>query len=150
MRNYLNVFLLPFLLIIFFTFFSGFAGTQDSMLVEELLKERTEILHKVYFREIEPERGEVLLYEIETQPLLASDIKSLRAFVDTDLDPVKSMQILVLEQISGLYGYKSYRGEILWHMKGPDGDYVQSVDYNIVLKKSGSGYKLSEFNAITP
>ena len=115
-----------------------------------MLKERTEILHKVYFRKIEPERGEVLLYEIETQPLLASDIKSLRAFVDTDLDPVKSMQILVLEQISGLYGYKSYRGEILWHMKGPDGDYVQSVDYNIVLKKSGSGYKLSEFNAITP
>lgn len=150
MKNYSNVFLIPFLLIIFFTIFSGFANASDTMLVEELLQKRTEILHKVYFQEIELERGERLLYEIETQPLLASDIKSLRAFVDTDIDPVKAMQILVLEQISGLYGYKSYRGEILWHLKGPEGDYIQSVDYNIVLKKSGSGYKLSEFNAINP
>jgi hypothetical protein len=56
----------------------------------------------------------------------------------------------MLEQISGLYGYKSYRSEILWHMKGPEGDYIQSVDYNIVLKRTGSGYKLSELNAINP
>lgn len=150
MKYYLNVFLIPFMLVIFFTFFSGFSGTSDAILVEELLKERTEIFHKVYFHEIDAERGEKLLYEIETQPLLASDIKSLRAFVDTDMDPVKSMQILVLEQISGLYGYKSYRSEILWHMKGPEGDYIQSVDYNIVLKRTGSGYKLSELNAINP
>ena len=150
MKTYSNLFLIPFVLIIFFSVFSGFTKISDSFLVEELIRERTNILHGVYFNEIQPEKGEQLLYEIETQPLLASDIKTLREYADTDMDLVKDLEILVLEQTSGLYGYKSYRADILWHMRGLDGDYIQSVDYGIVLKKSGSGYKLSEFNATNP
>ena len=66
------------------------------------------------------------------------------------MDLVKDHEILVLEQTSDLLGYKSYRAEILWYMKGADGDYIQSIDYSIVLKRSGKGYKLSEFTPVSP
>ncbi len=150
MKSYSNLFVIPFVLIIFFSVFSGFASAADSTSVERLLRERTNIMHKVFFNEITPEKGEELLYEIAAQPLLASDIRSLREYENTDMDLVRDMEILVLEQTSALYGYRSYRGEILWYMRGVNGDYIQSVDYNIVLKRSGSGYKLSEFTAVTP
>jgi len=150
MKTYANLFLIPFILVIVFSFFSGFTKGTDTYLVEELIKERTDILHKVYFHQIDPEKGEELLYEIETQPLLASDIRALRQFADTDMDMVRDLEILVLEQTSNLYGKKSYRGDILWYMRGPSGDYVQSIDYSILLKKSGNLYKLSEFTPVQP
>ena len=150
MKIYANLFLIPFILIIIFSVFSGFTRGSDSALVEELIRERTDILHKVYFQQIDPEKGEQLLYEIETQPLLASDIRTLRQFTDTDMDMIRDLEILVLEETSNLYGDKSYRSDILWYMKGLAGDYVQSVDYNILLKKSGDRYKLSEFTPIIP
>ncbi len=150
MKTYANLFLIPFILVIVFSVFSGFTKGSDSSMVEELIRERTNILHQVYFHQINPQEGELLLYEIETQPLLASDIRTLRQYTDTDMDMIRDLEILVLEQTSNLYGVKSYRGDILWYMKGLAGDYVQSVDYNIMLKKSGNQYKLSEFTPIQP
>ncbi len=148
MKSFSHLLLIPFTLIIFFSVFSGFTPASDTMLVEELVHRRAEILQAVFFREMEPEKGEQLLYEILTQPLLASDVRNIRNSTDTDLDSVKDMEILMLEQTSGLYGNKSYRGQILWHMKGANGEYIQTVEYIIVLKKSLGEYKLSEFSPV--
>lgn len=150
MRNYSNLFFLPFALVVLFTLFSGFTNNSEYALVEKLLKERTDILHKVYFKQIDIETGEKLLYEIETPPILTWDIKEMRKYEDTDMDSVRDMEMLTLDKVSDLYGLKSYIGDILWHMQGPEGRYIQSVDYNIVLKGGRSGYKLSEFNSIEP
>ncbi|HZK02166.1 MAG TPA: hypothetical protein VFC96_04805 [Anaerovoracaceae bacterium] len=150
MKGYSNLFLLPFILIICFTLFSGFSIESEQTMVERLLEERKDILHKVYFRQIDEKMGETLLYEIETQPLLTSDIRSLREYADTDMDVVEGMEILALEKVTDLYGRKSFRGDILWHMLGHDGKYVQSVEYSIVIEKAGTGCKLSEFRTIAP
>ena len=82
MKYYLNVVFGHLSLGYLFTFFSGFFGASD-ILVEELLKERTEIFKVRHFHEIDPKGGASMN---KTQPLLASDIKSLR-LVDTDMDP---------------------------------------------------------------
>jgi hypothetical protein len=150
LKGYYKLFALPFILIISFTIFSGFPKMSEASLVEKLLKDRTETLHKVYFQQIDADTGEKLLYKIETQPLLTSDIEDLRKFQDTDMDVVKNMEILSIERTSDLYDRKSYKADILWHMQGIDGDYVQSIYYNVVIKKGGKSYKLSEFKPIIP
>ncbi len=148
MRDYRNLLLLPFILIALFSVLSGFSDAADTSFAEELVKERANILSKVFFEQIDNDKAEDLLYEIETQPLLSSDIRSLREYDNTDIDIVKSMEILAMDKVSDIYGYRSYICDILWHMRGVEGDYVQSVDYNVVFKKTGSRYKISEFNPI--
>ncbi len=150
MKNYSNIFFLPFILIILLTLLAGFTNNSEYILIEKLLKERTDILHKVYFKQIDIETGEKLLYEIETPPILTWDIKEMRKYEDTDMDSVRDMELLALNKVSDLYGLKSYLADILWHMQGPEGRYIQSIDYNIVVKSGKTGYKLSEFNAISP
>lgn len=150
MKSYSNIFFLPFALIICIALFSGFAGSSENSTVEKLLIERVNILHGVYTFQITADEAEKLLYEIETQPLLASDIRDLRTFSATDMDMVLDMEIIAIEKVTDLYGRKSFRGEVLWHMRGYGGDYIQSVDYSIVMKKSTPNYKLSELLAISP
>jgi len=150
MKAHTNLFLIPFVMIICLSVFPGLANGSDNIPVEKLIQERTDTLKSVFFQQITSEKGEQLLFEIETQPILAEDIKSLRINKATEMDLVKDHEILVLEQTSDLLGYKSYRAEILWYMKGADGDYIQSIDYSIVLKRSGKGYKLSEFTPVSP
>lgn len=150
MKGYPNLFFLPFFMIICISLLSGFSGTSEHAAVEKLLRERVDIMQGFYSNELGAEEAEKLLYKIEDQPLLASEIRDLRAFADTDIDMVKDIEIMTLEKVSDLYGRKSYQCEILWHMKSYSGDYIQSVDYNIVLKKGATGYKLSEFKTVAP
>lgn len=149
MKNYSRIFILPFFLIICFTLISGFSGSSNSFMVEELLKERTGILHKAYYKQITIKQAEDLLYDIETHPLLTADIRELRNYEDTDIDMVKDMNLLSLEKTSDIYGKKSYIGKIQWNMLGFEGNYIQAINYNIVIKSSATGYKLSEFIPIS-
>jgi hypothetical protein len=149
MKNFSSLFIIPFSLIILLSIFSGFSsGNGDVSPVKELIKERTNIMQKMLLSQINLEKAEELLYEIETQPLLSSDIRSLRDYKDTDMDVVREMEVLALNPVSDIYGYKSFTGDVLWYMRGPDGDYVQSIDYNIVIKKTGKKYKISEFSPL--
>lgn len=147
MKKYYKIFILPAIIIIIAGFFSGFSKQSCELVAENLLKERTKILQQAYFGRIEMDQAETYLRMIETYPLLSEDISNLRETDHTELDTVRSMEIIESDQESKTYDYISLKMMIRWHMRGLESDYICDNEYNVVLNSTSSGYKLSEFNA---
>jgi len=148
MKHYKNLFLFPFIIIISVTVLSGFGNNSNTGIVKDLMKERTSILQQTYYGELNSDIAEDKLSNIETQPLLESDILTLRAFKNTEIDMIRDMEIISLKRITKLYDYLSFHGTIRWHMSGLNGEYVETVDYCIVLKSFGRIYKISDIYPI--
>lgn len=149
MKRYGNIYLLPFIIIIFMAFFPGFVNGSNTTIVRDLMMERTSILQEAYYGNMQIEEAERRLYQIETQPLLETDILALREAEYSQLDIIDDMRIVSLRQNTKLYDYLSFQGEIIWFMVGLQGKYSQTVNYNIVLKSFGEIYKLSELSPIS-
>lgn len=149
MKRYGTLFLFPFLLIISLSVFSGFGYQTDQETVKRLLTERTSILQQAYYGHIGRDDAEQRLARIETQPLLSEDILSLRETEDTEVDTVSHMEILTIRQVKKLYRYLTYQSRISWYMNGLQGSYTETLDYHVVLKQIGQGYKISELNPVT-
>jgi hypothetical protein len=148
MKRYGNLFLFPFIIIISITFFFGYGSKSNPEMLKGLLMERTSILQQAYYGQIQTDKAENLLAQIETQPLLGTDIHTLRNSEPMEMEMVVGMEIKSLKQIKKLYRYLTFRSEITWYMKGMNTTYSQTVDYHVVLQSVGSNYKLSEFNPI--
>lgn len=148
MKRYKKLFFFPFIIIIIITLFSGFGHNSNPQIMKELLEKRTSILQQSYFGQIKIEKAEEQLAEIETQPLLGSDIMNLRNKVPSEMDMIEDMKIDSLREITKFYSYLSYQSEITWYMKGLNSDYKQTIKYHIVLKNLDGKYKLSEFKPI--
>ena len=146
MKKYYKFFILPAIIIIIAGFFSGFSEQSCEQIAENLIEERTSILQKAYFGKLDIDQAEEYLGQIETYPLLSEDIGNLRALDDTDVDLVKSMEFIEINQDSKLLNYVSLSMKIRWHMSGAGSDYVSSNEYSVILKSYKNGYKLSEFN----
>lgn len=149
MKRYSTVFLVPSILIIVLTFLPGFAPNSHQSMVEELLRQRTAILQDAYTRQVGIAEAEEALYEIETQPLLGSDVSYLRKTNATDFEFIRDLAVTSLEQTKRMYHMIVFQGEIQWFLVGPDGSYSESVPYCIVIKDFGKTYKLSEFNPLS-
>lgn len=150
MKRYGNLFLVPFIIIIAIIVFSGFGHASNTGIVKDLLVERTSILQQSYYGQLEIGEAETRLYTIETQPLLESDILMLRNSDSTQIDVVRNMEVISIKQTTKLYDYLTFQGEIQWYMTGYNGDYIETVEYNIVLKTFGNSYKLSDLYPINP
>ena len=146
MKHYQRVFVIPCLMILVLTLFSGFAPAGVKNPVETLLNQRTSILQQAFYGQIQQEEAEKRLAQVETQPLLAADVNRLRSFEASQLDLVKKMDILQMRQSTKVYDYLTYDVQIRWEMKGLSGDYTQVTDYFVVLKQTGGEYRLSEFS----
>lgn len=144
MKSYSNLFILPALLVISLTLFSGFTHGSNLSIVEDLMRERSIILQQAYYGQIDLAETEARLFEIETQPLLESDIIILRRADESSMDQVKDLAVLSVMQMTKLYNYLSFHVEIIWYMKGLEGDYTEEVNYGIIMKDCGDAYKLSE------
>lgn len=83
------------------------------------MRERSIILQKAYYGQIDLAETEARLFEIETQQLLESDIMILRRVDESSV-------------------------EIICYMKGLEGDYTEEVNYGIIMEDCGDAYKLSE------
>lgn len=146
MKKYYKLFILPAIIIIIAGFFSGFSEQSCDQIAENLLEERTDILQNAYYGKLEANQAEKNLSQIETYPLLSEDIGNLRALDATDVDMVKSMEFIEIEQESKMLHYVSLSMKIRWHMRGSGSDYISSNEYSVILKSTKSGYKLAEFN----
>ena len=125
---------------------AGASVRSESDLMTQLLKERTVTLQQAYDRTLTPDQAEERLQEIETQPLLREDVKTLREFADTELDFVEGVEIRKLKVCFAVFGKKGYDAEILWYMNGMNGRYLQEQDYYILLDGSGKRPRLSKFD----
>lgn len=99
------------MLIIFLTFFSGFAVKSESEEIKYLLRERTRILQDCYYGLIDAESAEDELAGIETYPILSEDIKGLREWEGTEVDIVEKMIFTSLEKKHSILGSETYRAE---------------------------------------
>lgn len=151
MKHYHKLFLIPCILILMLAFLSGFGPVvgHGGDPLDTLLEKRTGILQQTYYGHIAVEDAEPMLREVETQPLLNEDISHLREWEASQLDLVRKMEILERIKTAQIYDYLTYRVTIRWDMSGLSGNYRQTVEYFVVLKKSGSEYKLSEFTPIS-
>lgn len=150
MKSFSTLFFIPGLLIIALCLLPGYSYRTDLTIVEDLLRERTAILQQAYFDQIHVNETEQRLYEIETQPLLSSDIETLRLSKETEVDRVRDLTVISVKKLTKLYNYLSFQGELLWYLEGPEGNYTEVQAYGIILQDLGSSYKLSEFYPLIP
>ena len=147
-RKYYNLLFVPAMLIIFLTFFSGFAVKSESEEIKYLLRERTRILQDCYYGLIDAESAEDELAGIETYPILSEDIKGLREWEGTEVDIVEKMIFTSLEKKHSILGSETYRAEICWEVSGLGEDYTMTGGNYIVVKNDGGKLLLSNFTPI--
>ena len=146
MKKYDKLLILPAVIVIIAGIFSGFSNQSYDQIAEDLLRERTEILQNAYYGKIDRSTAETKLGKIETYPLLSEDIGNLKNSDPSQLDIVKSMDFIEVEQESKMFDYISMHMEIRWSMSGLSSDYISNNEYSVILKATKDGYKLSEFN----
>lgn len=127
---------------------SGFTQSDPSSSVSTLLKQRTQILQNAYFGRQSLEQSELLLERIETHPLLADDIQALRTSMPGQMDWIRSMELLTIEETTSYIDYHSFLVDIRWHMSGLSGNYASDYSYHIVVKEEEGIPFLAEMEAI--
>lgn len=145
MRGYRKLFIFPAIIIIIAGFFSGFSGQTLTQTAKNLLEQRTQILQKAYYNQIDRKQAERYLSKIEDYPLLSEDIGNLKGMEETDQDRVTSMEFLDIKQDDKLFLFVSLHVKIRWHMNGSGTGYISDNDYLVVLKSTRDGYKLTRF-----
>lgn len=144
-RKYSNLLFVPAMLIILLSFLSGFTGKTEENTVKELLRERTRILQNCYYGLMDRNEAEKALFEIETYPLLSSDIQSLREWDETEVDIVEKMYFGPIQKTRSCFGKDAYQVAVKWEVSGLSGDYVAEGDYHIILKTEKNRQFLSVF-----
>ncbi|MGI6752496.1 MAG: hypothetical protein ACOX4U_07840 [Anaerovoracaceae bacterium] len=150
MKNYHRLFLIPCSLILCLAILAGFSpssAAEDEPL-EYLLERRTKIIQNAIYGNISKNEAEIMLREVETVPLLKKDIKSLYQWDSTRMDIVKKGRIIEKTETAQIYDYISYRILVRWEMAGAQGDYSQTQEYHMVIKKMGMEYRMSDFTPI--
>lgn len=127
---------------------SGFTHSDLSSSASTLLKQRTQILQNAYFGRQSIEQSELLLQRIETHPLLADDIQALRSSMPGQMDWIRSMELLKIEETTSYIDYHSFLVDIRWHMSGLSGNYSSDYRYHIVVKEEEGVPFLAEMEAI--
>ncbi|MEL7657969.1 MAG: hypothetical protein AAGU75_18910 [Bacillota bacterium] len=146
MKKYYKILILPAMIIIIAGIFSGFSEQPCSKTAQNLLEQRTKILQSAYYGKIEMKVAERELGKIETYPLLSEDLGNLKDADPAQIDIVKSMEFLEVNQEQKLFSFISFHMKIRWYMSGLDSDYISENEYIVVLKETRDSIKLSEFN----
>ena len=143
MRRILNVVLTIGLISMIVVIFSGFQEKNYEMIVYHLIGERNSILESGYFGDNSYDETELLLNNIEGNPLLSEDLNHLKFNLPTDMDKIIGFTIVDLMKIDSTNNAISFQAEISWSMKGLDSHYSVSQTYYLVLVSFGERYKLS-------
>lgn len=141
-RNYL---IFPAIIVIIMSVLSGFTNQSNEVNVENLVTNRAHIMQRAFYNQISLQEAETQLAEIEVSPILTEDITNLRNWENQDLDVVKKINFISIEQKKNFMGYLTYNASISWDMCGLSEDYTMIGDYYIVLKLIDDKYLLSKF-----
>lgn len=128
--------------------FSGFSTSSLQGSISALLMQRTDVLQKAYTGKISMHQAENTLRQIETYPLLTEDVLALNSFEPGQMDWIRNMEFLSVEERARYTGFYTYETVIRWHMSGLEGNYVSEYSYHVVLKETQDQYYLSEFTPL--
>ena len=128
---------------------SGFGDSMSNRSVPELLRQRADIIQMVWYSEVTPEEGEELLKQIETHPLLSSDVMWLRrAEEGMDFAYVLDMEVVDWKQTSHSLAGTCYLAEIRWELEEYNRHVTEQRSYRIrTVQNSDGSILLSEFQA---
>lgn len=125
--------------------FSGFQTFEYKNTIDQLFKDRTDILQNSFYGKIKIEDTERVLGSVEVTPLIISDLQTIANLDPTEIDTVKSMKINKIKKIKTEGDLVTFSAQIEWQMQGLEGDYSNAVDYIIILKNEGNTYKISDY-----
>ena len=126
------------------------AGLNQGKELERLLQKRSDIIQLVWYSELTPEQGEVMLKEIETHPLLGEDIYWLRSAEEgMDFSYVLDMEIIDLKQTSKSIAGTCYGAEIQWELEEYNRHVTEQISYRVrTVEKTDGTILISELEVI--
>lgn len=140
--------MLPSLIVIVASLFTGFGVQEKQAVVARLLEDRAFILQRAYYGEMDVDEAERQLYQVETQPLLREDIAALRKTDYCDLDIIEKLEVGQLQPQMSMFENLSFEGRLTWYMQGLSGNYIYDGNYYILLKSCSGKWKLSQFTSL--
>lgn len=123
---------------------------EERIIVENLFKERAKLWNDLYSQDKNLEELKNQLRDIIAEPLLTFDLEVFESLekYPSDFDKINSLEIMKLGNIT--YGQKTMSADvtILWNMKGLKDDYLEQIQYRVVLLKDKGIWKLSDYNIL--
>ena len=125
----------------------SFTGVRDSGTAEvrRMLEKRTAVMENVLSGRITYDDGKSELMEIEDGSLLSDDLGSLKAYEDTDYEPVQDMIFAGIEKTGSVYGTSCYECRICWVYSDHRGLHRETAVYRAGTRLCGGTLKLVMF-----
>ena len=125
----------------------SFTGVRDSGTAEvrRMLEKRTAIMENVLSGRITYDEGKSELMEIEDGSLLSDDLGSLKAYEDTDYEPVQDMIFAGIKKTGSVYGTSCYECRICWVYSDHRGLHRETAVYRAGTRLCGGTLKLVMF-----
>ena len=125
----------------------SFTGVRDSGTAEvrRMLEKRTAVMENVLSGRITYDDGKSELMEIEDGSLLSDDLGSLKAYEDTDYEPVQDMIFAGIKKTGSVYGTSCYECRICWVYSDHRGLHRETAIYRAGTRLCGGTLKLVMF-----
>lgn len=125
----------------------SFTGVRDSGTAEvrRMLEKRTAVMENVLSGRITYDEGRSELMDIEDGSLLSDDLGSLKAYEDTDYEPVQDMRFVGIEKTGSVYGTSCYECRICWVYSDHRGLHRETAVYRAGTRICGGTLKLVMF-----
>ena len=125
----------------------SFTGVRDSGTAEvrRMLEKRTAVMENVLSGRITYDDGKSELMEIVDGSLLSDDLGSLKAYEDTDYEPVQDMIFVGIKKTGSVYGTSCYECRICWVYSDHRGLHREMAVYRAGTRLCGGTLKLVMF-----
>ncbi|MEG0829100.1 MAG: hypothetical protein RSD88_00565 [Anaerovoracaceae bacterium] len=147
-KKHYNLLVIPAMMIIVFSLFSGFTNKSTQDVAKDLMRQRTSIIQNTYYHHISEEEGKKQLAKIEVGDLLNRDIRGLETWKDGEFEWIEAMDFETIEITKENKGYTCYDVSIHWQIRGEEKRYATAYKYNVVLKETVGEQKLSVFEPL--
>ncbi|MCT4595947.1 MAG: hypothetical protein N4A57_17005 [Anaeromicrobium sp.] len=122
-------------------------NSEEQVLIESLLKARLEVWNKVYDPSVDKPNWVEELKKYVTNPLLEYDVNAFIQLTKnpTDMDKVNHVKIKEIKKIDRKEDAIRAIVCAIWTIEGKKGTYMENIEYEILLKKENSQWKISDY-----
>lgn len=126
----------------------GASGSSEESHVKALLEKRTTVMDNVLFGRITYDEGCEQLKQVEADKLYNDDLEALSSYRNTDLESVRSMEIIELKKKSRIYDIMTFYCRIKWTYSSQEGLYENTYEYQVGVDVNGGDFRLISFEII--
>ncbi|PAB59209.1 hypothetical protein [Anaeromicrobium sediminis] len=122
-------------------------NSEEKVLMESLFKSRLKVWNNIYDSNVDKSNWVEELKQYVTNPLLEYDVNAFIQLTKnpTDIDKVIDVEIKEIKKMDRKED--TIRAIIcaVWTMEGQNGTYIENIEYEILLKKENSTWKISDY-----